>query len=66
MPESRSVFFAPTDGRAAFNRNLSNRYAGAHKPPSPQDGRFESGATRPEKDYRGQDGSRWIYVEPSS
>ncbi|MCA8955631.1 MAG: hypothetical protein KDC87_06130 [Planctomycetes bacterium] len=61
-----SAFFAPTDGRAAFTRNLSNRYIGTRDHPMPGDGRYESVTVYQNNDYRGQDGLRWIYVDPSS
>ena len=58
---ARTVFFVPSDGSAAFTRNLNNRYLGARRTPSPGVGRFDIETEKRENAYRGRDDERWIY-----
>jgi hypothetical protein len=58
---ARTAFFFPSDGRAAFTRNLSDRYVGMNRTPRPGDGRIEVESEKHENDYRGHDDERWIY-----
>jgi len=68
-PKSRfvgthTVFFIPSDGAAAFTRNLNDRYVGARRVPQPGDGRFDIDTDKRENAYRGRDDERWIYQDP--
>ena len=60
---ARTVFFIPSDGAAAFTRNLNDRYVGPKGIPRPGDGRFDIETDKRENNYLGRDDQRWIYQD---
>ena len=63
LGRGRTVFFTPSDGKAAFCRNLEAFYHGLHDHPHPGAGRQQrQGRSRHGmlKWYRGRDDQRWI------